>query len=192
MIPELTVVDFPLNQTRFFELKLPPGKKAKEKYGIIKFLIPFLGKFKLNGTYFEPFNKTTGVLEELSAFHHLKVFEPSHKVSGEKPVDFIIEFLNENQIIPMLFYSELHWNFEDDPETQKLFLKDFDWDYFSRALELLIFEVYLNSSEFNIEQLTGKDTPENLKKLELVLNGLYEKAFENKNILAKILEDLKI
>ena len=91
----------------------------------------------------------------------------------------------------MLFYSELCWNFEDDSETQKLFLKNFDWKYFSRALELIIFEVNLNNSEFNIEQLTRKDTPANLKKLELVLNGLYEKAFENKNIIAQILKDLK-
>lgn len=191
-IPELTIIDFPLNKTRFFPLKLSTGKKIREKYEIIKFLIPFLGKFKLNGTNFEqPSNITIKELEELSVFHHLKVFEPSRKATNEESVNLIVEFLNEVQIIPMLFYSELFWNFKDDPEIQKLFLKNFDWNYFSRALELIIFEVNISNSEFNIELLTKKDTMDNLKKLEFEFSGLYEKAYENKNIIAQIIEDLK-
>ena len=91
----------------------------------------------------------------------------------------------------MLFYSELCWNFEDVSETKKLFLKNFDWNYFSRTLELIIFEVYLYNSEFNLEYLTRKDTIDNLKKTELELSGLYEKAYENKSIIAQIIEDLK-
>ena len=192
VIPELTVIDFPLNQMRFFPLKISPDIKIREKYEILKFLIPFLGKFKLNGTNFkQPSKNVIKELEELSTFHQLKVYEPSRKEFDGELVDFIVELLNKSQIIPMLFYSELCWNFEDVSETKKLFLKNFDWNYFSRTLELIIFEVYLYNSEFNLEYLTRKDTIDNLKKTELELSGLYEKAYENKSIIAQIIEDLK-